>query len=220
MHSFSALIDALRLEPPGSVRARLIPRTPLRLLPGQALLAFAPLTGGARRSTVFPCAIHDQSFVVPVPPGERWGVGDEIDVIGPLGPGFRPPARCRKWLLAAPGRSAERLEPLISLAAARSVEIALVSNPLPPSLPTSVEVNPSLKDAVRWADYMAWDIDEGGDLHRQLGRNRSACEVLVAPPMPCGSGACQACAVAARRGWKLACIDGPVFSAGDLRPSS
>jgi NAD(P)H-flavin reductase len=38
---------------------------------------------------------------------------------------------------------------------------------------------------------------------------------LILAPMPCaGLAECGACAVPARSGWKLACLDGPVF---DLR---
>jgi dihydroorotate dehydrogenase electron transfer subunit len=44
--------------------------------------------------------------------------------------------------------------------------------------------------------------------HRFAGKQIDA---LVVPPMPCGVGACQACAVSNRRAPKLACTDGPVF---------
>jgi NAD(P)H-flavin reductase len=40
---------------------------------------------------------------------------------------------------------------------------------------------------------------------------------LVVAPMPCGGLAeCGVCAVTTRRGWKLACKDGPVFDLGEL----
>jgi dihydroorotate dehydrogenase electron transfer subunit len=44
---------------------------------------------------------------------------------------------------------------------------------------------------------------------RRLARKRI--EALVVPPMPCGVGACQGCAVSTHRAPKLACTDGPVF---------
>ncbi|MBN1450686.1 MAG: hypothetical protein JW963_06690 [Anaerolineales bacterium] len=42
-------------------------------------------------------------------------------------------------------------------------------------------------------------------------------QVLVVTPMPCGGLAdCGVCAVTARRGWKMACKDGPVFDLNEL----
>ncbi len=42
-------------------------------------------------------------------------------------------------------------------------------------------------------------------------------QVMVVPPMACGVGACQGCAVPVARGTKLACTDGPVFDLLELR---
>jgi NAD(P)H-flavin reductase len=41
-------------------------------------------------------------------------------------------------------------------------------------------------------------------------------QVIVAPLMACGFGACQGCAVETARGMRLACVDGPVFDLGEL----
>jgi dihydroorotate dehydrogenase electron transfer subunit len=41
-------------------------------------------------------------------------------------------------------------------------------------------------------------------------------QVIVAPPMACGSGACMGCAVETARGIRLACVDGPVFDLAEL----
>ena len=40
-------------------------------------------------------------------------------------------------------------------------------------------------------------------------------QVIVAPLMACGFGACQGCAVETARGMRLACVDGPVFDLGE-----
>jgi dihydroorotate dehydrogenase electron transfer subunit len=46
---------------------------------------------------------------------------------------------------------------------------------------------------------------------------RRPCHVLLAPPMPCGTGVCGGCPVTTRRrGMRLACRDGPVFELRDL----
>jgi dihydroorotate dehydrogenase electron transfer subunit len=42
-------------------------------------------------------------------------------------------------------------------------------------------------------------------------------QALVVPPMACGVGACQGCAVQTARSTKLACTDGPVFDLLELR---
>jgi hypothetical protein len=43
-------------------------------------------------------------------------------------------------------------------------------------------------------------------------------QVLITTPMPCaGLAKCGACAIASRRGWKLACEDGPVFDLNHLK---
>jgi hypothetical protein len=42
-------------------------------------------------------------------------------------------------------------------------------------------------------------------------------QVLVVTPAPCGGLAeCGVCAVTTRRGWKMACKDGPVFSLNEF----
>ena len=41
-------------------------------------------------------------------------------------------------------------------------------------------------------------------------------QALLVPPMACGLGACQGCAVQVARGTKLACTDGPVFDLLEL----
>jgi NAD(P)H-flavin reductase len=42
-------------------------------------------------------------------------------------------------------------------------------------------------------------------------------QALIVPPMICGVGACQGCAVAVAGGFRLACTDGPVFDLLELR---
>jgi dihydroorotate dehydrogenase electron transfer subunit len=51
---------------------------------------------------------------------------------------------------------------------------------------------------------------------RAAGFDEAQVSVLLTPPMPCGTGACQACAVQTRRGWKLACREGPLFPLAEL----
>ncbi|MEK6573063.1 MAG: 2Fe-2S iron-sulfur cluster-binding protein [Chloroflexota bacterium] len=46
--------------------------------------------------------------------------------------------------------------------------------------------------------------------------SREYARALVTCPMPCGTGACGACAVKTIHGWKMACVDGPFFSLTEL----
>ena len=56
-------------------------------------------------------------------------------------------------------------------------------------------------------------VDEDREIVRQVRvmPGRRFAQALVTPPMACGVGACQGCAVEMRRGIRLACTDGPVF---------
>ena len=42
------------------------------------------------------------------------------------------------------------------------------------------------------------------------------CEVSMEKRMACGIGACLSCVVETKDGKKRACVDGPVFNAGDI----
>ena len=51
----------------------------------------------------------------------------------------------------------------------------------------------------------------------RVGPGKHFAQALVVPPMACGVGACQGCAVQVERGVRLACTDGPVFDLLELR---
>jgi hypothetical protein len=74
-------------------------------------------------------------------------------------------------------------------------------------------------EAIQWADFIALDIplEALSGLRAELGlgafdKLTSPAQVLIHTAIPCGGLAdCGACAVSMRRGWNLACKDGPVF---------
>ncbi len=79
-------------------------------------------------------------------------------------------------------------------------------------------------DLVRWADCVCIADDPAlypalAEIVRdtRIGLGHRFAQALVAPPMACGVGACQGCAVPVARGTRLACTDGPVFDLLDLR---
>jgi len=79
-------------------------------------------------------------------------------------------------------------------------------------------------DLVRWADCVCIACDPTtypalAEVVREV-RIRPAkrfAQALVVPSMTCGVGACQGCAVTVVDGFKLACVDGPVFDLLELR---
>ena len=81
-----------------------------------------------------------------------------------------------------------------------------------------------LPDLARWADCVCLAHDPSAypalaEIVREvrMGPRRGFAQALVVPPMACGVGACQGCAVRVSRGVKLACTDGPVFDLLELR---
>lgn len=75
-----------------------------------------------------------------------------------------------------------------------------------------------------WADCMCIAGDPAiyptlAEIVRQVRVNpgRRLAQALVVPPLACGTGACQGCAVQVVDGFRLACTDGPVFDLLELR---
>jgi dihydroorotate dehydrogenase electron transfer subunit len=73
--------------------------------------------------------------------------------------------------------------------------------------------------AVEWADALvlagprAW-LRGVAAAHPRLGA-RGFAQAAAWTPLPCGTGLCGACAFETRRGWRLACKDGPFFQLGE-----
>jgi dihydroorotate dehydrogenase electron transfer subunit len=79
-------------------------------------------------------------------------------------------------------------------------------------------------DLARWADCICVADDPAtypalAKVVRdvRIGPPPRLAQALVVPPMACGVGACQGCAVETAHGFKLACTDGPVFDLMELR---
>lgn len=225
MRRSPARIEELTLGLTGEPSMRIRCRPSARPGPGQATLAVSPGRGETLRRTLFPASIDPEGFVADAEPPPTWQPGARLDLLGPIGRGFSPPPAAQRWLLIGLGRSAARLLPLIPLGLARGATIALFG-PASPSLPAEVEILPRPEPALEWAEYIAVDVtlDMVPTLPELLSREDLGIgrrvEVLAAGLMPCGFGVCGACAVRARRGWKLACLEGPVFPLSDLRGSA
>ena len=190
--------------------------------PGQYLLAD---DGAADTLGAFPLfradttsgAILQSSLVQP----RHWLPGTALTLRGPLGHGFSLPAESSRLALVALGDTLSRLLPLLRPALDSGKAIAVFSDAALPPLPLAVEAYPldALPKTLAWADFLALDASIAAlpRLRAILGlrpHQRLACaaQALIVTPMPCGGlAACGACAVAARKGYKLACKDGPVL---------
>ena len=196
--------------------------------PGQYLLARAVDDGEAVLGTALFTAGQDSDGFLAAPPiPPVWDPGTRLELRGPIGRGLRLPDSMRRLALLALGETPARLLPLAALALDRpETTVALFTDASLPWLPAALEVQPvqNVPEALAWADFLAVDIPllSLTGLRHVLGLgagDRLPCpgELLVETPMPCGGLAdCGACAVPSRRGWKLACKDGPVFDINEI----
>lgn len=175
-------------------------------------------------------------------PALRQEVGETLDLLGPLGHGFRIPPGVSNLLLVSDGTC---LAPLLSLADHavannRNVTLLMLSvsdGPgLPVSLlPASIEYHTyaltegwtweqtGWQGLIAWADqtYVALADRLRASLAQQQRQDpirwrRDMIQAWVWRPMACGLGICQACAIPTRKGIQHVCSDGPVFDLYDL----
>ena len=161
----------------------------------------------------------------PIP--RSWHPGTTLKLRGPLGHGFNFPSAVNSLGLIALGESVGRLLPFIPLALSQNTDIAIFSDiPLPPLHPI-IEIRSlsAIPDALAWADFLAIDLplENISDLRKAFQlepHNYLPCpaQVLITTPMPCaGIGECGVCAVQKqKKGYALACSDGPVFNLNQL----
>jgi dihydroorotate dehydrogenase electron transfer subunit len=225
----------VRLENGGWRSGRIECPADLRPAPGQYLLAHAPGRDEVLPSSLFGArglplladgtpAPGELELAPPLPAG--WTAGTHLAVRGPLGHGFNLPASARRVGLVGLRATPHRLLSLADLALTQGAAVTLYTRSVPDRLPPEVEVLPleSLSEALTWADFLAFDLAPAAlpGLKRRFGLAPHTfmpvpSQVLVDVPMPCGGIAeCGLCAVQARRGYRLACKEGPVFDLNEL----
>jgi dihydroorotate dehydrogenase electron transfer subunit len=192
--------------------------------PGQYLLAVD--ADGILPTVLFTAQSEQAGFLAAPPTPVAWEPGTPLALYGPQGRGFRLPAGVRRLALIALGETVARLEPLIAQAIAQEMAVALFTDALLPNLPMSLEAHPlsALPESLPWADFLALDLplETLPGLDSILGLAPGSVlpcqgQAMIQAAMPCGGLAeCGVCAVPTRRGWKLACKDGPVFDVKDL----
>jgi len=202
--------------------------------PGQFLLArLIPAFDPYLRRPLFPTQIADSGFAVVFSPTDpalnTLAPGAKIDLIGPVGaatPDF--PFRTRVLLVADPDPSA--LLPFAARVVAQGGTATLLLSTHYPLDALDPEIELRIGDLPTLAAEFAPSADlvficAGRALHRPIHRrltearsfvSREYARALVTCPMPCGTGACGACAVKTIHGWKMACVDGPFFSLTEL----
>jgi dihydroorotate dehydrogenase electron transfer subunit len=206
---FPASLDAPGME--GEGFAALVPPTH----------PAAVLRPGDRVDLIGPCG---QGFDVPTATRRLLLVAStaHLPVLLPLAsqkPGFpeRPGFSVALLLSAA---TAAELYPIQLLPPALEVHVVTIDG----SAGHRGSVLDLFPDLVRWADCVCVADDPAlypalAETVRdvRVGLGHRFAQALVAPPIACGVGACQGCAVPVARGTKLACTDGPVFDLLDLR---
>lgn len=221
-------------------------------LPGQFFLVRTAAT--PLRRPIFPQYHTDGRFSVllrpTTDPGLSWLVArqpnDQLDLLGPLGHGYRPPEGIANLLLIS---DTQWLSPLLfqmNLAVAAGCAVTVAHGAARASalypvdhLPPAVEFYTATQDGsqgqrgtiaqvspplLRWADAV---LAVGSTtLYQTLKRHTWQERLIVAPGflhglvgtdwLPCGVGACFGCPVSSSGGPKLSCIDGPVFDLAEL----
>lgn len=216
MHYGKAELTEISGDGKSAGRIRCDPR--LVPAPGQYLLGHAAQDADASLATpLFSAGGCPGGFQLAAPLPAHWLPGAQLDIRGPFGKGFQLPATARFVALAAGGGTASRLLPLVELALAQAAAVVLLADTPPDGLPAALEISPlsALSEVTHWADYLAIDLPRAAVpaiLASIPAAYSGAGQILVETSLACGGmGECGVCAVPLRRGYLLACKDGPVF---------
>jgi hypothetical protein len=221
MQRFEAAVEGLSIDAQGRRLAHLALPANIQILPGQPLLISERKPSATVADRIFPQAISANTLTCRQPPGSGWRPGLTLSALGPIGSGFEPPDDARHWLLLALQDSWHTLQPLVQQPWRGRAAVAVWSDSslARADLPPEVEIISSPAAALDWADYVAIALPAtvaptaGEALGIPLPQSLpEASQVLMITDMLCGFGACNVCAVKARRGWGLACRQGPVFA--------
>lgn len=227
MATYPGRVNEVRQERGGALEAFIACPPGAVPPPGRYLSAYAPAERDAPLAApLFSSQLAPGGFWAAPPFPSSWTPGTDLILRGPLGTGFDLPVAVTRLALAGLGDSPARLLPLARVALERDCAVTLYTDAHLPALPSTLEIYPlsSLPEALTWPDLLALDLPlERLPALRDLLRLRPGdplpwpAQALIWTPMPCtGLAACGACAVPARRGYKLACEDGPVFLLSQL----
>ena len=228
-------ISLIQIDPDGSRSARIDCDPRLIPKPGGYLLANNPnepeaVLGHVLFPVGLPAFIEDDDALPPInlaPIPRTWHPGTSLQLRGPLGRAFDLPPAVHNLGLIVLGESAGRLLPLIPLMLEKNTDIAIFCDVPLPQLPPAIEIHAinSVPEVISWADFLAIDIplDNIPNLRSILQLDPldylpCPTQILVSTPMPCaGIAECGVCALSwPKKGYALACKDGPVFNLNHL----
>jgi len=169
--------------------------------------------------------------------------GDRLDVLGPLGTGFRLPDQAKTAVLVGGGVGVAPLPFLAEALAARGCRIVsfiggaaagdiLACNELERFGPVQVATEDgSLGRRGLVTEILAAELSAFtppvqlfacgpremlAEVASFAARHGFPCQVSLDEVLACGMGACQGCVVETVAGWRRVCCDGPVFEAQEV----
>ena len=195
------------------------------------------------RSIWWPVDLKNQLLVIDRPTEERYEPGDVIDIIAPIGQPYRFRRTLHNVLLVAYDTDPSCLLLNIPWLINNNVGVTLVllgwARQYPfQSLPPQVEiaVGEDGEHILEWqsqvttignADQVFVAVSAGNEMARfqeiwtlfsnrrnDIGKNYLF--GVFQNLLPCGVGACDACMIPTKDGYKLACVDGPAFDLATL----
>lgn len=176
---------------------------------------------------LFLARVEQDGFLSAAGTPEYWQPGTQLALRGPLGRGFTLRDDIKNLILVAMGIVIDRLLPVVEHGLEHNVAVALFTDCHLPNTSSALEVSPlqDLPGAIDWAELLCIDIplDRLPILRDILGLKYGSqlpcpAEALIFAPVPCaGLADCGVCAVPARRQWKFACKDGPVFKLDQIQ---
>jgi dihydroorotate dehydrogenase electron transfer subunit len=175
--------------------------------------------------------------------GTRWlaqrQAGDSLDLLGPLGNGYKIQAGSHKLLLLAGGVGIAPLYFLAQEAVMRQCSIILIqgassaSNLYPEKMPSEIEIvtitedgtagksgliTEILPDYISQADqvFACGPLPMYQSMARMPQLKNKPVQVSLEVRMGCGLGVCYGCTIKTKSGLKQVCKDGPVFDLNDI----
>ncbi len=216
----------MEISPAGLEQAVSVAVSPsIPVIPGQFFRAFVPSSTQVIPIPVYPYSSDSQGMLLCGRIPEYWHPKTPLLLQGPFGNGFSQSLKSRRLILHASDATLEpRLYFLALYALQRNSDVVWVSDDHSIALPPQVEVLKvtELPAALDWCDGCALTVgySQATEFPRTIPvkpADRPKVEVLIDAPLVCGDARCGVCSIETRRGWKLACKDGPVFQQEELQ---
>jgi len=194
------------------------------------------------RELWFPVEILARNIVIVERPARaHYLPGQLLSIIGPVGRPFKFRQNLRNILLIAydttPAALLLMLPPLLAkqvgvtlvlMGSARQYEASHLSEEVEVIEADDNLTWPDMVMTLGWADQVFVVVGQGDEMgyyrdvarmmrERQADMPTNYAFAVVQRDLPCGVGACHACALNLRGAQKLPCVDGPAFDLTDLR---